>query len=62
MYLDHTLKLHDTDLIKVEIGVLRCGKSSLLGLARNKIASEGMEGRALARLPQPGEQGVLYHG
>ena len=61
MYLDHTLKLHDTDLIKVETGVLRCGKSSLLGLARNKIASEGMEGRALARLPQPGEQSVLYH-
>ena len=62
MYLDRTLKLHDTDLIKVEIGVLRCGKSSLLGLARNKIASEGMEGRALARFPQPGEQGVLHHG
>ena len=61
MYLDRTLKLHDTDLIKVETGVLRCGKSSLLGLARNKIASEGMEGRALARLPQPGEQSVLYH-
>ena len=62
MYLDRTLKLHDTDLIKVEIGVLRCGKSSLLVLARNKIASEGMEGRALARLPQPGEQGVHHHG
>ena len=61
VYLDRTLKLHDTDLIKVETGVLRCGKSSLLGLARNKIASEGVEGRALARLPQPGEQGVLHH-
>ena len=62
VYLDRALKLRDTDLIKVEIGVLRCGKSSLLGLARNKIASEGVEGRALARLPQSGEQGVLHHG
>ena len=62
VYFDRTLKLHDTDLIKVEIGVLRCGKLSLLGLERNKIASEGVEGRALARLPQSGEQGVLHHG
>lgn len=62
VYFDRTLKLNDTDLIKVETGVLRCGKLSLLGLERNKIASEGVEGRALARLPQSGEQGVLHHG
>lgn len=60
-YLDRALKLRDTDLIQVETGVRRCGKSSLLGLARNKIASEGVEGRGLARLPQLGEQGVLRH-
>lgn len=51
VYLDRALMLRDTDLIKVETGVLRCGKSSLLGLERNKIASESVEGRALARLP-----------
>lgn len=50
VYLDRALMFRDTDLIKVVTGVQRCGKSSLLGLARNKIASEGVEGRTLISL------------
>lgn len=43
-YLDRILMFRDTDLIKVVTGVRRCGKSSLLALARDKIMSEGAEG------------------
>lgn len=50
MYLDRAFMFRDTDLIKVVTGVRRCGKSSLLGLVRSKIASEGVEGRALVSL------------
>lgn len=43
-YLDRILMFRDTDLIKVVTGVRRCGKSSLLALARDKIMSEGAGG------------------
>ena len=49
-YLDHILMFRDSDLIKVVTGVRRCGKSSLLRLVRDRIASEGVEGRALVSL------------
>lgn len=49
-YLDRILMFRDTDLIKVVTGVRRCGKSSLLALVRDKIASENVPGRAIASL------------
>lgn len=50
VYLDRALMFRDTDLIKVVTGVRRCGKSSLLGLVRNKIESEDAKGRSFASL------------
>lgn len=49
-YLNRALMFRDTDLIKVITGVRRCGKSSLLALVRNKIASEGVDERSLVSL------------
>lgn len=49
-YLDEALIFRDTDLIKVVTGVRRCGKSSLLGLVRKEIESEGVGGRAFVEL------------
>lgn len=49
-YLDRILMLRDTDLIKVVTGVRRCGKSSLLELARDAIMSERVSGRSFAFL------------
>ena len=50
VYLDRALAFRDTDLIKVITGVRRCGKSSLLQLVRDKIASEEGWGRAFVSL------------
>lgn len=49
-YLDRILMFRDTDLIKVVTGVRRCGKSSLLELARDAIMSERVSGRSFAFL------------
>lgn len=49
-YLDRILMFRDTDLVKVVTGVRRCGKSSLLALAQEKILSEGIEGRSIVSL------------
>lgn len=49
-YLDRILMFRDTDLIKVVTGVRRCGKSSLLGLVQEKIATENIKERALLSL------------
>lgn len=49
-YLDHALMFRDTDLVKVITGVRRCGKSSLLKMIQDKIASEGAAGREIVSL------------
>lgn len=49
-YLDRILMFRDTDLIKVITGVRRCGKSSLLELAQEKILSEGVKGCSITSL------------
>ena len=49
-YLDRALMFRDTDLVKVITGVRRCGKSSLLALVRDRLLSEGVDGRALVSL------------
>lgn len=43
--LERLLAFRDTDLVKVVTGIRRCGKSSLLELARQAIEAEGVEGR-----------------
>ncbi len=50
VYLNRALMFRDTDLIKVVTGVRRCGKSSMLGLIREKLLSEGIDERALVSL------------
>lgn len=50
VYLNRALMFRDTDLIKVVTGVRRCGKSSMLGLVREKLVSEGVDERALVSL------------
>ncbi len=50
VYLNRALMFRDTDLIKVVTGVRRCGKSSMLGLVREKLLSEGVDERALVSL------------
>ena len=49
-YLEEALRFQDTDLVKVVTGVRRCGKSTLLGMARSAIESEGVSGHAFASL------------
>lgn len=41
-YLDELLRFRDQDLIKVVTGVRRCGKSTLLDMARRRLADEGV--------------------
>lgn len=60
-YLDRILMFRDTDLIKVVTGVRRCGKSSLLKLAQDKIESEGAQGRAADRVPKVGVRAAPFH-
>ena len=50
LYLDRALMFRDTDLIKVVTGVRRCGKSSLLALVRDELASKTTEGSAFVSL------------
>ncbi len=56
-YLDRILMFCDTDLVKVVTGVRRCGKSSLLALAREKIISENIDGRAFVSLNLESKEG-----
>jgi hypothetical protein len=49
-YLKKILAFRDTDLIKVLTGVRRCGKSTLLTLAKERLESEGVPGRAFISL------------
>ena len=47
-YLDRLMRFRDRDLIKVVTGVRRCGKSTLLDMAREHLRAEGVpEGRLL---------------
>ncbi|WP_429003006.1 ATP-binding protein [Thermophilibacter mediterraneus] len=41
-YLDQLLRFRDRDLVKVVTGVRRCGKSTLLDMAREALAAEGV--------------------
>lgn len=50
VYLDRALMFRDTDLIKVVTGVRRCGKSSILGLVRERLIFEGVDEHALVSL------------
>jgi len=49
-YLEEALLFRDTDLVKVIMGVRRCGKSSLMALVRRAIEAEGVAGRAFLEL------------
>lgn len=42
LYLEQVLKFRDTDLVKVITGVRRCGKSTLLKLLAQHLASKGV--------------------
>ena len=62
-YLERALMFRDTDLVKVVTGVRRCGKSSLLQLAREHIEGEGVPGRSFASLNlENRESGVRTDG
>lgn len=50
VYLNRVLMFRDTDLIKVVTGIRRCGKSSLLEMVRNTLATEGTPDYALVSL------------
>lgn len=41
-YLDRLIAFQDTDLVKVVTGVRRCGKSTLLDMMREHLASQGV--------------------
>jgi hypothetical protein len=49
-YLDKLLAFRDTDLVKVVTGVRRCGKSSLLQLAEERLRNESVASSAFLNI------------